>query len=108
MKNFIQPGNSLDLALPYDRLSGEAFLILNILAVSSVTKLSGELVSGAVEGVYEIKKRTVDVMPVGTKVNWNDSNKELQLATTDLDNAATVIKAANGSVSLVQVKLTPV
>lgn len=109
MKNFIQPGLTLDLIAPAGGVaSGGGFLIGSILAFAQETKAATEVFAGLVEGVVEAPKLTANVMTAGLKVNWNDTNKEFQNATSDLDAAATVVEAADGTVSLVKVKLTPV
>ena len=107
MKNFIQPGNSIDVALPADKVSGDGVRVLALFGVLVASGLSGEKRAIQVEGVFELPKLTSDVMVVGAKVNWNDSNFEFQLATSTLDSAATVIEAAGSSSSLVTVRLTP-
>ena len=109
MKNFIQPGLSLDLIAPTGGVvSGAPVLIGSILAVPTATKLATEIFAGKVEGVFEVAKLTANTWAVGDKVNWNDTNKEFQLATSDLDDAATVVEAATSSDSLGKVRFTPV
>ena len=109
MKNFLQPGNTLDLIAPADVVSGAGLLVgTAILAFPVESKLSGEVFPGLVEGVVEAPKLSANVMAAGDKVNWNNSTKEFQLATSTLDNAATVVEAAGNGVLVVKVKLTPV
>jgi len=108
MKKFLQQGDSIDVDAPANVVSGEGVQINSLFGVAIATKLSGEKVALQVEGVVELPKLSANVMALGNKVNWNDSNKELQLATSDLDNVATVTKAAGNGVTEVQVKLTPV
>ena len=110
MKNFLQPGNSLDLVAPSGGVvSGAPVLIgTSILAVPVSTKAQTETFAGEVEGVFELDKLTSDVMTTGNKVNWNNSNKEFQNATSTLDNAATVTEDAGNGATKVKVKLTPV
>lgn len=107
MKNFVQPGNSLDLAAPNDVSSGDGAIVGSIFGIASNDALSGETLSFGVEGVYEIAKLSTDVVAAGDKLNWNDTNKELQLATSDLDNVATAVEAAGNGVAVVKAKLTP-
>ena len=107
MKNFIQPGKSIDVVLPADKVSGDGIRVLALFGVLVASGLSGEKRAIQVEGVFELPKLTSDVMVVGAKVNWNDSNFEFQLATSTLDGAATVIEDAGSSSSLVTVRLTP-
>ena len=108
MKNFIQPGDSIDVALPATKVSGDGIMIVSLFGVLVASGASGDTRAIEVEGVFELPKLTANVMAVGAKVNWNNTNFEFQLATTTLDNAATVVEDASGSVSLVKVKLTPV
>ncbi len=110
MKNFLQPGNSLDLIAPTGGVvSGAPVLIgTSILAVPVATKAQTEVFAGQVEGVFSLAKLSSDVMVTGNKVNWNDSNKEFQNATSTLDDAATITEDAGNGVLLVKVKLTPV
>ena len=106
MKNFVKPGNHITVAGP--TVSGEAQIVGSIFGVAIATVASGESGELVVEGVVEIPKLSTDNMTVGAKVNWNDTNKEVQLATSDLDGVATVVEAAAASTTVVKVKLTPV
>ena len=108
MKNFEQSGDTIDVVAPADVVSGQGVRIGFLFGVAIATKLSGETVAIKTKGVFEMDKLTANVMTVGQKVNWNNTNLEWQLATSDLDGAATVIEAADGSVSKVVVKLTSV
>lgn len=110
MKNFIQPGDTLDLSVADGKQSGDGILAGNIFGVLKASNDSGGAAVRAVlvEGVVELPKLSSDVMAVGGKVNWNDTNEELQNATSDLDNVATVVEAAGSGETTVKVKLTPV
>lgn len=110
MKNYLQPGHTLDLIAPSGGVvSGVGYLIgTSILAFAQSSKAETEVFAGLVEGVVLADKLTTDVMAVGAKVNWNDTNKEFQLATSDLDAAGTVVEAAGNGDTQVKVKLIPV
>lgn len=108
-KNFIQQGDNIDVVAPADVLSGEGVLVgANLFGIAVGDALSGKPLAIGVEGVYDVAKLTTDVVAAGAKLNWNDTNTELQLATSDLDGVATAIEAAGNGVLKVQVKLTPV
>ena len=109
MKNFVQPGNILDLTIPTGKNSGDGILIGDIFGVVTTDNNSGgnAVRSVAVEGVVELPKLAADAMTEGQKVNWNDSNSELQAATADKDGVATVVEDAGASTTTVKVKLTP-
>ena len=108
MKNFLQPGNSIDVALPADKVSGDGVMIASLFGVLSASGLSGETRAIEVEGVFSLPKLTTDVMALGAKVNWNNTNFEFQNATSTLDGAATVVEAAGNGDTEVKVKLTTV
>jgi len=110
MKNFIQPGNSIDIVAPSGgTVSGEAIKIGDTLfGVASATRAENEDAAIEVEGVFELPKLSSDVVAVGKKLNWNDTNDELQLATSDLDNVATAVEAKGNGDTLIKVRLTPV
>ena len=110
MKNFLQPGNVLDLIAPTGGVvSGKPVLEgTSILAVPQATVAQTLVYAGVVEGVFTLDKLSSDNFVVGAKVNWNDSTKEFQLATSTLDNAATVVEAAAGSTTSAKLRLTPV
>ncbi len=109
MKNFVQKGDVLDLSIPDGRLSGQGVLVGSIYGIAAESNESGSAAirAVAVEGVVEVAKLAADNMSVGDKVNWNDSNLEVQLATSDLDNVGTVVEAAAASSTVVKIKLTP-
>lgn len=110
MKNQVQKGDVLDLSVADGKNSGDGILVGNIFGVLAEDNSSGgaAIRAVAVEGVFTLPKLSSDDMAVGEKVNWNDSNDELQEATSDLDNVATVVEAAGNGVTTVKVKLTPV
>ena len=108
MKNFIQPGDSIDVIAPADVNSGAMVLIGSLLGVASNKVLSGASLSIGVTGVYEVPKLEANTWVVGNKVNYNTSTGEFQLATTTLDNAGTVVEAADNSKTVGKVRFTPV
>lgn len=109
MKNFIQPGDSVDVVVPSGGfLSGAMVRIVNLFGVAGKNGAQGEIESISVEGIFSLPKLSANVMVVGDKVNFNSATDELQLATSTLDNVATVIEDAGNGILLVKVKLTPV
>lgn len=110
MKNFLQPGDTLDLIAPAGGVvSGDAVLVgTSLLVVATATRAATEIFAGKKKGVFTLPKLVTDVMAEGGKVNWNNGNKEFQNATTTLDNAATVVEAAGNGDTTVKVVMTPV
>ena len=108
MKTFVQPGNTIDVLAPANVSSGFGVRLVSLFGIASNTVLSGEALTIQVEGVVDVAKLSANVMAVGDKVNWNNSNAEVQLATSDLDGVGTVVEAAGNGVLTVKIKLTPV
>ena len=109
MKNMVQPGDSIDIIAPTGGvISGVGVRLVNLFGVAIATVAQTLDAVLQVEGVVDIAKLSSDNMTVGLKVNWNNSNSEVQLATSDLDNVGTVVEVAAGSTTVVKIKLTPV
>ena len=110
MKNFVQPGNILDIEIPAGTPAGQGYSqgagLFGVVVVSN-DEAAPAVRSVVVEGVVEIAKLAADAMGVGAKVNWNDTNKEVQLAAGDMDAVGTVIEGAGASTTTVKIKLTP-
>lgn len=75
MKNYIQPGDILTLAAPYDVLAGAGMLVGSIFGVASTDALSGASVETAVEGVYRLAKTSAQAWTVGALIYWDNTNK---------------------------------
>ena len=109
MKNYIQPGNSIDIVVGVTGIvSGQGYIAGGSLFGYAVASgLQGDLVAIQVEGVVEAAKLASDNLTLGQKVNFNDATGELQAAAGTLDGVATVVEAADNTKSTVKVKLTP-
>lgn len=108
MKNFVQPGNQIEVSAPVDVLSGVGVQIGSLFGIASIDALTGVKVNLGVEGVYEVAKLLADVDAVGDKLNWDNTAKHLKKAAGDLASVATVVEAADATKAVVKVKLTPV
>lgn len=108
MKNDVQRGDNIDVVLTATKLSGQGNLTgANLFGIMFANGVSGETRAVGIEGVYSVAKLTTDVMVVGAKVNWNNANTEVQLATSTLDGVGTVIEDAGNGILEVKIKLTP-
>jgi len=86
MKNFVQPGLSVSLPMPYDRTSGQGVLVGALFGVVAVDALSGASAEVAVNGVFDITKEAPLVIAVGARVFWDNTNK--RVTTTSTGNVA--------------------
>lgn len=75
--NFIQPGENITVATPYDRSSGQGVLVGNIfgVALEDADYSDGDDVLIARCGIYELTKVGSQAWSVGDKVYWDDTNK---------------------------------
>ncbi|WP_424363597.1 DUF2190 family protein [Methylocystis parvus] len=95
-KNFVQCGDTLELAAPYDRNSGEGALIGALFGVAMVDVLNGVSANFALEGVFTLAKATGAAWTVGAAIYWDDSAKNC--TTTSAGNTRIgVATAAAGS-----------
>lgn len=75
MKNYIQPGNTVTLAVPYDVVSGNGFLLGAIFGIAAGDALMGEDAEATLVGVFDLTKAASQAWVVGDKVYWDDTNK---------------------------------
>lgn len=103
MKNFIQHGDSLELAAPYDVASGAGALVGAIFGVAVATVANGAIGVFAIEGVFDLKAKTTDTATVGAKAYWDNTNKEITTTATGntLVGAFTAAKASGDLVGRV-------
>jgi predicted RecA/RadA family phage recombinase len=72
MKNFVQPGDNLDLAAPRALTSGAGFLVGSIFAVASVDAAQGATLAGVTRGVFDLPK-AAGAVTQGQKIYWDNT-----------------------------------
>lgn len=98
MKNYVQPGDCIDLAAPYARLSGQAALIGLIFGVAQYDLANDEVGPFKTTGVFDLPKVGSQAWTVGAIVYWDDTNK--YLTTTSSGNTkvgAAVLAVGSGA-----------
>jgi predicted RecA/RadA family phage recombinase len=77
--NYVQEGETLTLAAPYNRTSGQAALIgTGLFGVALVTVTSGAMAAFAMEGVFTLAKVEQQAWAtIGLPIYWDDSAKLL-------------------------------
>lgn len=105
MRNFVQPGDVVTLAAPYDRLSGEMAKVGNILGVAMVDVLSGANAEFLLTGVVDVTALTADTGTVGTNMYWDDTNKRLTTTASTHKLAGVLTKAKGGSDTTARIRL---
>jgi predicted RecA/RadA family phage recombinase len=98
MKNYVQDGNVLTLAAPYDVAAGAAFKVGSIVAVATSAALSGATVEGITTGVVDLAKVSAQAWTVGALIYWDDSAKlTTTTSTSNMLIGVAVAAAANPS-----------
>ena len=83
MKNYVQPGKTLTLTMPYARSSGQGVLVGLIFGVCTADALIGAVCEVSVEGVYTLAKEpSVAWATIGLAIFWDDTNKRCTVTAT--------------------------
>lgn len=98
MKNFVQPGDVVTLAAPYDVASGAGLLVGSLFGVATGAALSGAEIETAMAGVYDLTKATGEAWTAGALVYWDDTAKNVTTtATANTLIGAALAAAASGA-----------
>ncbi len=95
MQNFIQPGENITIAAPYDVVSGACAKVGTIIGVAQADALSGADVVLVRRGVYALAKTSAQAWTLGVKIYWDDTAK----VCTTVSASNTVIGAAHAVAS---------
>lgn len=98
MKNFVQPGEVLELVAPYDVASGAGVKVGTIVGIAANVAKTGEAVQAKRLGVFNVAKTSAQAWTVGAAVYWDDTAKVFTttVGSNTLVGAATAV-AANPS-----------
>lgn len=108
MKNFVAEGKRVDVIAPADVASGQALLVgTGLFGVVAGARSSGETAVLVTEGIFTIKAKAADVVAVGDKLYWDDTNKELTITSTANTYVGVAISAKGAVAGDVEIKLTP-
>jgi predicted RecA/RadA family phage recombinase len=75
MKNYIQKGDVISVAAPYDVAAGACAQIGGLFGVAITAALSGAAVELLREGVFTLAKTSAQAWAIGDKLYWDNSNK---------------------------------
>ena len=75
MQNYVQRGETVTLAAPYDVLSGGCLMVGSIVGVATTTALTGENVETVVTGVFDLGKVSAQAWSVGDRIYFDATAK---------------------------------
>jgi len=105
MRNFIQPGNTITLAAPYDVASGGGLLVGSIFGIAVADAAKDAEVEASLVGIFDLAKAAGEAWTVGDKLYWNDTDKAV--TTTEASNTliGVAVEAAVDAATVGRVRL---
>lgn len=105
MKNYVQKGENLTIAAPYDVTSGGFLKSGLIVGVASGDALSGADVDVVTVGVFTLPKVSTDVFAVGAAVFWDDAAKLITSTTSSNSKVGIALEARANPSGFARVRL---
>ena len=97
MKNFVQPGDSINVTAPYAVSSGQGVLVGGLFGVAAFDAALSTTLEIQTEGVFDLTKEPALAIAQGARVFWDNTNR--RVTTTSNGNfpigAATVAAATS-------------
>jgi predicted RecA/RadA family phage recombinase len=104
-KNYVQKGETLTIAAPYDVPSGGGVKSGLIFGIAAGSAVSGVDVDIDTVGVFDLAKVGADVFAVGAAVYWNDSTKLLTSTSSGNTKVGVALVAAGNPSATVRFRL---
>jgi predicted RecA/RadA family phage recombinase len=84
MRNYVQPGNSLAIAVPYAGgiLSGQGVLVGALFGVAASDGAQNAIIEAATQGVFDITKEPALAITAGARVFWDNTNRRITTTAT--------------------------
>ncbi len=103
MRNFIQPGNSLAIAVPYASgvTAGQGVLVGALFGVAATDGAQNATIEAATQGVFDITKEPALAITAGARVFWDNTNRRITTTATgnfQVGIATTAALAADAAV----------
>jgi len=84
MRNYVQPGDSLALAVPYAGgvTSGQGVLVGALFGVAAVDGAQNAVIECQTKGVFDIAKEPTLAITAGARLFWDNTNRRLTTTAT--------------------------
>jgi predicted RecA/RadA family phage recombinase len=96
MRNFVQPGDSLSLAVPYAGgvTSGQGMQVGVLFCVAAVDGAQNAIIECQTKGVFDITKEPALAIGAGVRLFWDNTNRRLTTTLTGNLHVAISTQAA--------------
>ena len=84
MRNFVQPGDSLAVTIPYATgvTAGQGVLVGALFGVAAVDGAQNAVIEAATQGVFDITKQPALAITAGARLFWDDTNRRVTTTAT--------------------------
>jgi predicted RecA/RadA family phage recombinase len=84
MRNFVQPGDSLAVAVPYAGgvTAGQGVLVGALFGVAAVDGAQNAVIEAATQGVFDLTKEPALAISAGARVFWDNTNRRVTATAT--------------------------
>lgn len=84
MRNFVQPGDSLAVAVPYAGgvTAGQGVLVGALFGVAAVDGAQNAVIEAATQGVFDLTKEPSLAISAGARVFWDNTNRRVTTTAT--------------------------
>ena len=100
MRNFIQPGNSLAIAVPYATgvSAGQGVLVGALFGVAAVDGVQNAMIEAQTQGVFDLTKEPALAIGAGLRVVWDNTNRRITTGNFQVGIATQAALAADPTV----------
>ncbi|MEO1678010.1 MAG: DUF2190 family protein [Pseudomonadota bacterium] len=106
MKNFVQPGQNIDVTAPAAVQSGEPILVGDLFGIATADAESGATLVIATTGVYTLPKTATDVIAQGAAVYFDATAGEITVDSTGNPIVGHAVTGAGNPSATVAVRLS--
>jgi len=110
MRNFVQPGDSLAVTVPYAGgvTAGQGVLVGALFGVAAVDGAQNAVIEAATQGVFNLTKEPALAISAGARVFWDNTNRRVTATATGNFSIGIATAAAQAADATVRVWLNRV
>ena len=110
MRNFVQPGDSLAVAVPYvgGVTAGQGILVGALFGIAATDGAQNATIEAATQGVFDVTKEPALAITAGARVFWDNTNRRITTTATSNFQVGIATQAALAADTTVRVWLNRV